>query len=377
MDTGRKTGAAKIIIRLVILLMLALILLFVIKDYNESNAGDLPSWLSSLVGDDKETATKISFAPDANNTFLVYQDGLAVLSSTELVLYDVSGDESLSQSTGYTRPAARSAGEFLLTYDIGGKSICYIRNKAVKTNMKLNYAILTADIGKDGWFLVTSEEFGSKATVTVYNPEMTQVYKWPSSERYITCAAIADDHSGMAFGGLSQKDARIQSSVVMLHLDSAEPYSVIEFDDELILDMDYLPDGSLAVLTESCILTVDPSGRERGRYEFDNSLFREYSFNGDGFILLRLNKNGVGETSEVLVLNYDAGLEHSVSLDNIYSISCSGKYAGVLTSDHIIVYNSSLEEQFSSSISAGSKKLLMREDGSAIVLSSSEASIYR
>jgi len=377
MENDKKTGLAKIILRLVILSMLAVTLLFIVKNYDRISIANLPASISKLFGGGKAEAAKISFAPDASNAFEQYQDGLAVLSSTDLVLYDASGEECLAQTTGYARPVVKSAGDYLLTYDIGGRNAHYIRNKEVIMNLKLNSAILTADINEDGWFLITSEEFGSKATATVYKPDMTEVYKWPSSERYITCTALADDHSAMAFGGLSQKEARIYSSVVMLHLDSTEPFSVIEFSDVLILDIEYLSDGSLAVLTENSIVIIDASGVERGRYEFDNSLFKEYSFDGDGFILLRLSKNGVGEVSEVLLLNYDAKVEHTVTLSNIYSISCSGKYAGVLTSDHIIVYNSSLEEQFTSAISAGSKKLLMREDGSAIVLSSAEALIYR
>lgn len=299
------------------------------------------------------------------------------MNRAELVIYDASGVELLAKSTGYTRPAVKSAGDYLLAYDIGGDNYLYFRKNELVPGAGSVSSVLTADINENGWFLITSGEFGTKATITVYDDKMTEVYKWPSSERYISCAVLAEDNMRLAFGGISQKDAQILSSVVMLRIDSPDPYSVIELSDVLVLDMKFLSDGSLAVLTEDRMFVVDPEGRERGRYEFEGSILREYSFDGDGFIALRLSKSGVGEASELLILDHDARVIHTVTLDNIYCISCNEKMVGVLTSDHIMVYNSSLEEQFNSPIFAGSKMLLMREDGSAIVLSSSEVFVYR
>ncbi|NLM62528.1 MAG: hypothetical protein GX193_10695 [Clostridiales bacterium] len=62
-------------------------------------------------------------------------------------------------------------------------------------------------------------------------------------------------------------------------------------------------------------------------------------------------------------------------MSNIISMDAKEKYIGILTSDKVIVYNNNLEKEFESEIPAGSKKLLIREDGAALVLSTVEATI--
>jgi hypothetical protein len=380
METGNKTGILKIILRCVILAIVAVIILFVVINYQNIRFDSMFQFITGGDGGNKTEAKTLSFAPDAANTFEAYQDGMAVLNQTGLSVIGSSGEERLSQKSGYSRPAMKSAGDYLLAYDIGGTSLLCIKDAEIKNNYKFDSEILTADLNSSGWLLIVDEESGSKATASVFDDNKTERYKWYSSERYITCAALNGDSTGMAIGGLRQENARIISSVVMLRfdtIDKEEPFAVIDLQDVLILDMKYLSDGSLAVLTENSVLVIGSDGKERGRYEFDGKMLKEYTFGGDGYILLRLSKNGVGETSEVLLLNYEAKVVKTLTLNGILSLDCKGKFAGILTSDHIIVYNSNLEEQYTSTISAGSKKLLMREDGAALVLSSAEALIFR
>ena len=47
------------------------------------------------------------------------------------------------------------------------------------------------------------------------------------------------------------------------------------------------------------------------------------------------------------------------------------KYIGILTSDKVMVYNNNLEKEFESEVPRG-QKLLIREDGAALVLSTVE-----
>lgn len=360
-----------------LLALIAALVLFLLKNYRNLRIEKLLQTIADLTGGVAEEAEVLSFAPDAGNTFDSYLEGLAVFCPTGLTIIGPTGNELQSLQYNVSHPAMKSAGDYLLTYDIGGKNVLYMQDGSVLKNEAYSSLIFTADLNSSGWHLIASEESGSKATASVFNGEMAKVYQWESRERYVSAAALSEDNERMAFGGFRQDQARIVSSVLLLRFDSEEPYGVYDIPDVLILDMRFLSDGSLAVLTENSVLILDKDGMERGRYEYGGRQLKNYSFDGEGFLMVRLSKSGIGESSQVLLLDYNAAVLGEIALNNILSADCNGKHAGVLTTDRLIVYNSSMEEQFTSPVTAGSKRILMREDGAALVLSSTEATIYR
>lgn len=375
-SNGKTTGTLNTIIRITVLVILAAVLLYVVVNSENIRTSEI---MAVITGErfEGEEATRFDFTPDSVNSFAIYQDGLAVLSSTGLSVIDGSGDERLLLPAKFSKPMAKSTGKYLLCYDLGGSRWIYIDDYKVLRNDFSESPVLNADINDKGWAVIVSEKIGSKATCTVYNDGLEIVYEWISPERYITCTELSDDCRSAAVGGLRQEDARIISTVILIRLDSETPYAQLDIEDVVILDLEYLSDGSVAVLTENSVIVVDSKGNRRGAFEFDGELLAEYDFDGSDFLLLRLQKSGSSEISELCLLDFEAKKEQTLSFSNIISIDAQEKYIGILTSDKVMVYNNNLEKEFESEVSAGSKKLLIREDGAALVLSTVEATIFR
>jgi len=362
------------IVRIIILLVLAVALLYVIVNSEDLKTSRLMAFITGKRFD-REQITDFSFAPDPANAFAMYQDGIAILSSTGLSVLDGSGDERLLVPAKYSKPVIKAEGKYLVGYDVGGTRWIYIDDYKILKNELSESTILNAEINAKGWAVIVTQRIGSKATCTVYNNALERVYEWISPERYITCTDLSDDCKSAAVGGLRQENAKIVSTVILLRLDSETPYAQVDIEDVVILDMKYLSDGSLAVLTENSVMVIDSNGKLRGKFEFDSELLAEYDFDGADFLLLRLQKSDSAEISDVHLLDFDANREQTVSVSNIISMDAKEKYIGILTSDKVIVYNNNLEKEFESEIPAGSKKLLIREDGAALVLSTVEATI--
>ena len=364
------------VIRIIILLVLAAIVLVILLNEESIRSS---SYFTMLFGNDLEgePTTSYNFAPDSANTFAVYRDGLSVLSSTGLSVYDKTGRESLALSASMTKPVLKAAGRYLIGYDVGGNCLLYIRDTKLVENILTDAPVLISEVNNRGWILTVSEKLGSKATCLIYNEDLELIYEWISSERYITCSAISDDCKSAVIGGIQQKDASVVSSVVFIRFDTETPYAEVEFNDVVILDVGFLKGGGVAVLTENCLMVYDEDGTKWGSFEFDSELLHEYGFDGDGFILLRLARGSSNEISDVYVLNYECEVEQSIAYSNIMAIDAEENYFGILTSNMVVVYNKNLERQFTTGISAGGKRLLVNEGGAAFVLSTVEATIYR
>ena len=60
----------------------------------------------------------------------------------------------------------------------------------------------------------------------------------------------------------------------------------------------------------------------------------------------------------------------------VLSISAAGKYAAVLYSDELVIYNKELEVCAQLPDLSSAKQVLMREDGSAVLVGADAASLY-
>lgn len=373
-NESSRTGTS--VIRILVLLVLAITVLIILL--NAERIRDT-EFFRMLFGNDLEgePTTSFSYSPDSANAFAVYRGGLSVIGSTGLSVLDKTGDESLAISASLAKPVIKAAGRHLICYGVGGSRLLYVRDNKLVENILSDAPILTAEVNDEGWTLTVSEKLGSKATCLIYNDKLELVYEWISSERYINCSALSDDCKSAVIGGLQQRDASVVSAVVFIRFDSETPYAEIEFNNVVVLDVEFLKDGSVAVLTENSIAVFDEDGTKRGSYEFDSELLHEYDFDGDGFILLRLARSNSNEISDVYVLNYECEVEQSIAYSNIMEIDAEDNYFGILTNNMVVVYNDTLEKQFTSGISTGSKSLLVNEGGAAYVLSTVEATIYR
>ena len=60
----------------------------------------------------------------------------------------------------------------------------------------------------------------------------------------------------------------------------------------------------------------------------------------------------------------------------VLRVSAAGKYVAVLYSDELVIYDKTLQVYASLSEVSAAKQVLMRDDGSAVLVSASSASLY-
>lgn len=362
--------------RIIVLLLLAVLTLVIIMNAESIRSS---AFVASILGNEVEgePTTSYSLTPDSSNMFVVYNDGLSVLGSAGLTVFDKTGNESIDLAASFSKPVVKVAGKYLIGYDVGGSRFLYVKDSKLVQNVMTDSPVLTAEVNARGWTLVVSEKIGSKATCLIYNDDRNLVYEWISSERYITCSALSDDCKTAVIGGLQQKEAGLVSALKFISFDSETPYAIVEFNDVIILDVEFLNDGSIAVLTEDSVTVFNDDGTERGSFSFESDQLLDYDIDGEDFLLLRLARGSSDEISDVHVLNHECKIEQSISYPNIMAIDAEENYFGILTSNMVVVYNSNLEKQFTTGILTGNKGLLIDEGGAAYVLSTVEATIYR
>ena len=319
-----------------------------------------------------------NYDASASNRFAALGDRLVVLSDTRLRVLNASGGEVWSIAVNMSAPALHSGGGKAVAYDVGG-TVLYVvdQNGDVLTlTTSEEEPFISATLNGDGWLAVTAKLKGYKGCVRVYNSDMEEVFLFRSSRRFVTDAWVAGKGSALAAVTLGQESGTFVSNVVLYHLTEEEPYGNYDVTDGLAAAIGWV-DGKLAVVSDTSLTFADTKGSVEAAYAYSGAHLREYDLNGDGFAAVLLNRYQTGSVGQLVTVAADGTELGSLDVsEEIQDISACGKYLAVLYLDRMVIYNPALETYASLKGTEAVRGVLMRSDGSALLLSSESAKLF-
>ena len=319
-----------------------------------------------------------NYDASASNRFAALGDRLVVLSDTRLRVLNASGGEVWSTAVNMSAPALHSGGGKAVAYDVGG-TVLYVvdQNGEVLTlTTSEEEPFISATLNGDGWLAVTAKLKGYKGCVRVYNSDMEEVFLFRSSRRFVSDAWVAGKGSALAAVTLGQESGTFVSNVVLYHLTEEEPYGNYDVTDGLAAATGWV-DGKLAVVSDTSLTFADTKGTVEATCSYSGAHLREYDLNGDGFAAVLLNRYQTGSVGRLVTVAADGTELGSLDVsEEIQDISACGKYLAVLYLDRLVIYNPMLEAYASLKGTEAVRGVLMRSDGSALLLFSESAKLF-
>ena len=319
-----------------------------------------------------------NYDASASNRFAALGDRLVVLSDTRLRVLNASGGEVWSTAVNMSAPALHSGGGKAVAYDVGG-TVLYVvdQNGDVLTlTTSEEEPFISATLNGDGWLAVTAKLKGYKGCVRVYNSDMEEVFLFRSSRRFVSDAWVAGKGSALAAVTLGQESGTFVSNVVLYHLTEEEPYGNYDVTDGLAAATGWV-DGKLAVVSDTSLTFADTKGTVEATCSYSGAHLREYDLNGDGFAAVLLNRYQTGSVGRLVTVAADGTELGSLDVsEEIQDISACGKYLAVLYLDRLVIYNPMLEAYASLKGTEAVRGVLMRSDGSALLLFSESAKLF-
>lgn len=314
----------------------------------------------------------------ASNRFAVLGDRLVVLSDTRLRILDSSGGEVWSAAVNMTAPALHSGGGKAVAYDVGGTALYVVdqNGEVLSLTAAEEEPFISAALNSDGWLAVTAKLKGYKGCVRVYNSNMEETFLFRSSRRFVTDAWVCGKGDSVAAVTLGQENGTFVSNVVLYHLTEEEPYGSYNVTDGLPVSIGWVG-GRLTTVSDTCLTFADAKGTVDGTYGYDGAYLREYDLNGDGFAAVLLNRYQSGNVGRLVTVAPDGTELGSLDVsEEIQEVSAAGRYLAVLYLDRLVIYNQALETYASLRGTESARSVLMRADGSALLLSSESAKLF-
>ena len=338
--------------------------------------------------------TVYDYDASSTNRFAVLGDHLVVLSSTSLELLDANGGTVWSTSVKMEAPALASGGGRTVAYDVGGTELYVLDEEGLLLELHAEETepYIAATLNKEGWLAVTAEKRNYKGCVSVYDAELDSVvFSFESSRRFVIDAYVLDDGKHVAAVTLGQEDSVFVSNVVLYDLTGSAPKaeeSETEDGVTVLPSADYdVSDGLVAAIgqqgdaivtvSDTCLTLADEDGEVAATYGYQGTYLREYDLAGDDFTVLLLSRYQTGSVGRLVTVGTDGTELGTLDVNQeVLGLSACGRYLAVLYLDRLVVYNRDLQVYASLTGTDFARSVLMRSDGSALLLSSESAGLF-
>lgn len=319
-----------------------------------------------------EQAKQFNFDDRQAGTVELFGEGLLVVSEYGYEYFAKNGELFLSGSESMVRPAMSVCNGNAAVYDIGGSAFTVLNESEVLFDGEMDEReIVSLRVNREGWSAVCTTSTKTKGVVTVYNNEGIGVYEVSVSSGYPVCADVSPDSTGMYVIILTDAG----SSIVRYDFSSEKEQAVYNAEGTVYLDIEYTADDIATVISGDKTVFLNRNCEEIATYDYSDSYLGGYEVL-DG-LLLHLSEHANAESSKIVLLDGqgEVKVERDIS-GSVRDISYSGKYAGVLYSDELVIYNSELEEYNTSNEIQGASEILVRQDGTVFLISAFQATLY-
>ena len=222
---------------------------------------------------------------------------------------------------------------------------------------------------------MVTDKSGCKAAVYVYNPGGEMVFEFDSSERFVMTASVSDNGRQMAAVTMGQADGTFVSSVVIYKLSSDTPRASCDLSGDAVYQLGMLK-GKYCAAAEDALYLISDDG-SLTTYDYKEEFLRRCSFSDGEYAALLLGTYKSGTQGRLVTVGADGEEIASCDLDSdVLSLSATGRYIAVLSTDHLTIYNRNLKEVAALTDVSTAKQVIMRRDGSAVLVGNDASSLY-
>ena len=339
----------------------------------------------SLTRDADGQAQSFPYDGSINDAFADLDGSLLVAGDSGVRLYSPAGVLLAEEPVVLKQSVACSAGKYAVVYDAGGTALRLFNGSRQLLALESEGTLLSATVNSSGWLAVVHQFSGHKGAVSVYDAKQQKKMQFNFSSRFVVDAQISEDNTALAVVTLGQEEDGFRSRLLVYSLAATlaagshsdnEPQARCDLGGCVALSVRGTS-GRFRVAGDSSLAVCAADGSATVLYDYSDRYLKSFSLGGEDFTVLLLGKYRAGSAAELTVVSDDGKPAASLSLnEQLLSLSAAGRYIGVLTADRLDIYTRDLTLYGSLEGTSGARRVLMRADGSAMLIGSETAYLY-
>ncbi len=274
----------------------------------------LLKFISFEQNEEIDIGTEIAFDTDKTNRYTMVRGDIAVLSKTQLAVYDTSGQLLQRAPLKNDTPMLLTAGKNMIIYDLGGKELNVYNSFSPVYTEDFGYPILGISASENGSYAVLSGAKNYRSAVYVYDSNYRLVFSHYFPTEYST--ALQLDNNGKKVLVLSHiaENGDYLGSAALFDTGTEEPIANFKFAGELPLSCHFTSDGGYIILTDKYIRFYDKDNNEIAEQKLGYGLLG--CTYGENYVSLTFDTAGLAESKTFKVYGADGKEIYSTSLES-------------------------------------------------------------
>ncbi len=285
-----------------------------------------------------DIGTELAFDADKTNRYTMVRGDIAVLSKTQLAVYDTSGQILQRVAVKNDNPMLLTAGKNMIVYDLGGKELNVYNSFSPVYTEEFDYPVLGVSASENGSYAVLSGAKNYRSAIFVYDANYRLVFSHYFPTEYSTYLQL--DNSGKKVLVLSHiaESGDYLGSAALFDTGSEEPVANFKFAGELPLSCHFTSDGGYIILTNKYIRFYDKDNNEISESKLGNGII-SCSY-GEGYAALTFDTAGLAESKTFKVYGSDGKEVYNTSIKTAYDdILVNNGRLYLLSSGKLTVYD--------------------------------------
>lgn len=293
----------------------------------------------ALSGEDENFP--ISVDTDAVVSSDILNDGLILLTSENVILYDSKGEENYTVQHIYSKPGMSVEDENAIVFDRGGVSYMLLNKKEVVSEGEAENKLLCGYYGKDDTYALATLGEKTTSTLTVYDKNDSVIFKWNCSKEYISSITISDNGEFIGACVISAENGEIYTKVYFFGIDYKEPLASCKIKGAVPMNIAFTEKDILTVVTDIGIYSLEKYSKEpKNVQKYFSSEFTCCDVSRKGDYLVALAKYGSKNVFEISMFDSSGEKEVSIPVNQeVKSAYITDKYIVILADSQILVYN--------------------------------------
>lgn len=360
MAKERKNKFLSVCKRLLLVLAAVALVFVVYQNWDRLSPSNILEWIQeSIVSMGKGGGYPVKIAGNTVTSMERMGEDVALVTDSGFLIYNSTGKQLCLRQHSYTKPAMAVTDTRALVYDIGSKNFRIEGRSKTFFTSTAKGNILCGDISVGGNYLLVTDGQGYQSEATVYNKKNEQLYKWYSAENIVFSAALDNGGRHFATSAVNSETGDLLSYVSLFDLSKTDPVGKLTLEG-LVLDMAYMGNGHLQIVTNRAMVTVDGTGKILTTQDYSSGYFTDYSLQTNEGLLLATSEHTDRKSSELNFYYASGEKKTTVSImDSVRSLDFYGTNFGVLTANKVLCYNAAGEKTGEYDVAVDCHKMLM------------------
>ena len=317
-----------------------------------------------------DTLYSIQYNPDANQSYALFGEGVAVCGNFGLFIYSATGRLTCSESFSYKTPRMASSDKFVIVYDLSNSEYSIYNSFNRVSSEQSEENIYNAAVADNGYYALITSSQQYNTAVELYDDNLSLINRF-NKIGYAVDIDIDDKYLLIITAVGSGGNAFATDVQVFDIVNKQEAFVTTEYDNFPLACS--ITSVGFTVIGTKYVSFYDFSGELINTYSYDGKVPYDFAINNASAAII-FKEEGFDLEYSSIVLDESGTVKYEYDLySTVIDIEICGKWSCYLTEDHLICTDGETIHKFDLDKVTEKSKLLSLDNGSVYVCTDSAA----